>query len=64
MLELWVDTPEIQRSVDLYEEFIKCCIEDATSEVFIRHNYLKCMKGTYTFLPYLFHPPFTFAETF
>ncbi|XP_006648106.3 CLIP-associated protein-like isoform X2 [Oryza brachyantha] len=33
MLELWVDTPEIQRSVDLYEEFIKCCIEDATSEV-------------------------------
>ncbi|KAF0935386.1 hypothetical protein E2562_032657 [Oryza meyeriana var. granulata] len=33
MLEFWVDTPEIQRSVDLYEEFIKCCIEDATSEV-------------------------------
>uniref|UniRef100_A0A0E0NMT3 TOG domain-containing protein n=1 Tax=Oryza rufipogon TaxID=4529 RepID=A0A0E0NMT3_ORYRU len=33
MLELWVDTPEIQRSVDLYEEFIKCCIEDATSEM-------------------------------
>uniref|UniRef100_A0A0D9VMM2 TOG domain-containing protein n=1 Tax=Leersia perrieri TaxID=77586 RepID=A0A0D9VMM2_9ORYZ len=33
MLELWVDTPEIQKSVDLYEEFIKCCIEDATSEV-------------------------------
>ncbi|KAG8060727.1 hypothetical protein GUJ93_ZPchr0002g26227 [Zizania palustris] len=33
MLEFWVDTPEIQRSVDLYEEFIKCCIEDATCEV-------------------------------
>jgi len=34
MLEYWVDTPEIQRSADLYEDLIKCCIADATSEVF------------------------------
>ncbi|KAL6635349.1 hypothetical protein ACP70R_028020 [Stipagrostis hirtigluma subsp. patula] len=33
MLEYWVDTPEIQRSAELYEDFIKCCIADATSEV-------------------------------
>jgi CLIP-associating protein 1/2 len=33
MLESWVDSPEIQKSADLYEDLIKCCIEDATSEV-------------------------------
>ncbi|CAN6252821.1 unnamed protein product [Urochloa humidicola] len=33
MLEYWVDTPEIQRSADLYEDLIKCCIADATSVV-------------------------------
>ncbi|TVU27720.1 hypothetical protein EJB05_19217, partial [Eragrostis curvula] len=33
MLEYWVDTPEIQRSADLYEDLIKCCIADATSEM-------------------------------
>ncbi|XP_066320786.1 CLIP-associated protein-like [Miscanthus floridulus] len=33
MLEYWVDTPGIQRSADLYEDLIKCCIADATSEV-------------------------------
>ncbi|OQU85948.1 hypothetical protein SORBI_3004G344200 [Sorghum bicolor] len=33
MLECWVDTPEIQRSADLYEDLIKCCIADATTEV-------------------------------
>ncbi|CAN6279616.1 unnamed protein product [Urochloa humidicola] len=33
MLEYWVDTPEIQRSAALYEDLIKCCIADATSEV-------------------------------
>ncbi|VAI62956.1 unnamed protein product [Triticum turgidum subsp. durum] len=33
MLEYWVDTPELQRSANLYEELIKCCIADATSEV-------------------------------
>uniref|UniRef100_A0A453Q1I3 TOG domain-containing protein n=3 Tax=Aegilops tauschii subsp. strangulata TaxID=200361 RepID=A0A453Q1I3_AEGTS len=33
MLEYWVDTPELQRSANLYEELIKCCIGDATSEV-------------------------------
>ncbi|KAJ3691561.1 hypothetical protein LUZ61_020725 [Rhynchospora tenuis] len=33
MLECWVDSPEIQKSADLYEDLIKCCIEDATSEV-------------------------------
>jgi CLIP-associating protein 1/2 len=34
MLEYWVDTPEIQRSADAYEDLIKCCIADATCEVF------------------------------
>lgn len=38
MLEYWVDTPEIQRSADLYEDLIKCCIADATSEVFTSCN--------------------------
>ncbi|KAM3245146.1 hypothetical protein ACQJBY_056463 [Aegilops geniculata] len=33
MLEYWVDTPELQRSANLYEALIKCCIGDATSEV-------------------------------
>uniref|UniRef100_A0ACD5ZE32 Uncharacterized protein n=1 Tax=Avena sativa TaxID=4498 RepID=A0ACD5ZE32_AVESA len=33
MLEYWVDTPELQRSANLYEDLIKCCIADATSEV-------------------------------
>lgn len=33
MLEYWVDTPEMQRSANLYEDLIKCCISDATSEV-------------------------------
>ncbi|KAF8691731.1 hypothetical protein HU200_040122 [Digitaria exilis] len=33
MLEYWVDTPEIQRSANLYEDLVKCCIADATSEV-------------------------------
>ncbi|RCV08910.1 hypothetical protein SETIT_1G364800v2 [Setaria italica] len=33
MLEYWVDTPEIQRSADAYEDLIKYCIADATSEV-------------------------------
>lgn len=35
MLEYWVDTPEIQRSANLYEDLVKCCIADATSEVYI-----------------------------
>uniref|UniRef100_A0A453Q1V0 TOG domain-containing protein n=1 Tax=Aegilops tauschii subsp. strangulata TaxID=200361 RepID=A0A453Q1V0_AEGTS len=35
MLEYWVDTPELQRSANLYEELIKCCIGDATSEMII-----------------------------
>ncbi|KAM0847779.1 hypothetical protein ACQ4PT_054812 [Festuca glaucescens] len=33
MLEYWVDTPELQKSANLYEDLIKCCIADATSEV-------------------------------
>nr|CAB3451488.1 unnamed protein product [Digitaria exilis] len=33
MLEYWVDTPEIQRSANLYEDLVKCCIADATSEM-------------------------------
>ncbi len=35
ILENWPDAPEIQRSADLYEDFIKCCVADAMSEVFI-----------------------------
>ncbi|GAB4830137.1 hypothetical protein Ancab_019778 [Ancistrocladus abbreviatus] len=33
ILEHWPDTPEIQRSADLYEDLIKCCVGDAMSEV-------------------------------
>ncbi|XP_074555696.1 CLIP-associated protein-like [Curcuma longa] len=33
ILEYWADAPEIQRSVDLYEDLIKCCVADAMSEV-------------------------------
>ncbi|CAH9074425.1 unnamed protein product [Cuscuta epithymum] len=33
ILEHWPDAPEIQRSADLYEELIKCCVADAMSEV-------------------------------
>ncbi|KAE8685057.1 CLIP-associated protein [Hibiscus syriacus] len=32
-LEHWPDAPEIQRSADLYEELIRCCVADAMSEV-------------------------------
>ncbi|XP_023759265.1 CLIP-associated protein [Lactuca sativa] len=33
ILEYWADAPEIQRSADLYEDLIKCCVGDAMSEV-------------------------------
>ncbi|KAI7752881.1 hypothetical protein M8C21_011597, partial [Ambrosia artemisiifolia] len=33
ILECWTDAPEIQRSADLYEDLIKCCVGDAMSEV-------------------------------
>ncbi|KAH9287653.1 hypothetical protein KI387_031770, partial [Taxus chinensis] len=33
VLEYWADAPEIQRSADLYEDLIKCCVGDAISEV-------------------------------
>ncbi|MBA0712617.1 hypothetical protein Golax_011704, partial [Gossypium laxum] len=33
MLEYWADAPEIQKSADLYEDLIKCCIADAMSEM-------------------------------
>lgn len=33
ILEHWPDAPEIQRSADLYEDFIRCCVADAMSEV-------------------------------
>ncbi|XP_062185862.1 CLIP-associated protein-like isoform X1 [Phragmites australis] len=33
ILEYWADAPEIQRSADLYEDMIKCCVADAMSEV-------------------------------
>lgn len=35
ILEYWADEPEIQRSADLYEELIRCCVGDAMSEVVI-----------------------------
>lgn len=33
ILEYWADAPEIQRSADLYEDLIRCCVADAISEV-------------------------------
>ncbi|KAG1354806.1 CLIP-associated protein [Cocos nucifera] len=33
VLEYWADAPEIQRSADLYEDLIKCCVADAMSEI-------------------------------
>ncbi|XP_042488776.1 CLIP-associated protein-like [Macadamia integrifolia] len=33
ILEYWADAPEIQRSADVYEDLIKCCVADAMSEV-------------------------------
>ncbi|KAL3531151.1 hypothetical protein ACH5RR_010473 [Cinchona calisaya] len=33
ILEHWADAPEIQRSAELYEDLIKCCVADAMSEV-------------------------------
>lgn len=33
ILEYWADAPEIQRSADLYEDLIRCCVADAMSEV-------------------------------
>ncbi|XP_051120356.1 CLIP-associated protein-like isoform X2 [Andrographis paniculata] len=33
ILENWADAPEIQRSADLYEDLIRCCVADAMSEV-------------------------------
>ncbi|XP_015575957.2 CLIP-associated protein isoform X2 [Ricinus communis] len=33
ILEHWPDAPEIQRSADLYEDMIRCCVADAMSEV-------------------------------
>nr|CAB3487573.1 unnamed protein product [Digitaria exilis] len=33
VLEYWADAPEIQRSADLYEDMIKCCVADAMSEI-------------------------------
>ncbi|KAJ0973588.1 hypothetical protein J5N97_021547 [Dioscorea zingiberensis] len=33
ILEYWADDPEIQRSADLYEDLIKCCVANAVSEL-------------------------------
>ncbi|KAL3725153.1 hypothetical protein ACJRO7_030207 [Eucalyptus globulus] len=33
VLEQWPDAPEIQRSADLFEDLIRCCVADAMSEV-------------------------------
>ncbi|KAL0437301.1 UNVERIFIED_CONTAM: CLIP-associated protein [Sesamum radiatum] len=33
ILEYWADAPEIQRSADVYEDLIRCCVADAMSEV-------------------------------
>lgn len=38
ILEHWADAPEIQRSADLYEDLIRCCVADAMSEVLIKNN--------------------------
>ena len=35
ILEHWPDAPEIQRSADLYEDLLRCCVADAMSEVII-----------------------------
>ncbi|GAB2281986.1 hypothetical protein Dimus_016550 [Dionaea muscipula] len=35
ILEYWADAPEIQRSADLYEDLIKCCVGDAMSEAWV-----------------------------
>ena len=35
VLEHWPDAPEIQRSADLYEDLIRCCVADAMSEVYL-----------------------------
>lgn len=37
ILEYWADEPEIQRSADLYEDLIRCCVADAMSEVSTTH---------------------------
>ncbi|XWS13531.1 hypothetical protein CRYUN_Cryun36dG0044700 [Craigia yunnanensis] len=42
MLEYWADAPEIQRSAELYEDLIKCCVSDAMSEV--RSNARRCYR--------------------
>ncbi|OMO99320.1 CLIP-associated protein [Corchorus capsularis] len=42
MLEYWADAPEIQRSADLYEDLIKCCVADAVSEV--RSHARRCYR--------------------
>ncbi|TYI09374.1 hypothetical protein ES332_A09G068400v1 [Gossypium tomentosum] len=42
MLEYWAYAPEIQKSADLYEDLIKCCIADAMSEV--RSNARRCYR--------------------
>lgn len=39
ILEYWADAPEIQRSADLYEDLIKCCVADAMSEVFVSDSF-------------------------
>ncbi|KAJ7546016.1 hypothetical protein O6H91_08G020300 [Diphasiastrum complanatum] len=36
VLELWADSPEIQRSAELFEDMIRCCVADAMSEVPLR----------------------------
>ncbi|KAH1136681.1 hypothetical protein AAZX31_10G040600 [Glycine max] len=33
ILEHWPDAAEVQRSADLYEDMIRCCVSDAMSEV-------------------------------
>lgn len=46
ILEHWPDAPEIQRSADLYEDLIKCCVADAMSDVgheFIILFYKSCV---------------------
>ena len=50
ILEYWADAPEIQRSADLYEDLIKCCVADAMSEVGLTSMF----PGLITLLKYFY----------
>lgn len=49
ILEHWADAPEIQRSADLYEDLIRCCVADAMSEVLIKKESFLTLYGGFLF---------------